>query len=82
MKKDSLARWKRMNGEQVAFIPGLDHASIATQVVVEKKLKKEMNVTRLDLGREKFLEEVWKWKELYGSRIKEQLVYCYNSPEL
>ena len=52
-----------MRGETTLFNPGCDHAGIATQVVVEKKLKKEKNLSRHDLGREKFVEEVWKWKE-------------------
>lgn len=57
----------RMKGKTVLFNPGCDHASIATQVVVEKKLKNEKGLSRHDLGREKFLEEVWKWKERYLS---------------
>lgn len=52
-----------MKGKTVLFNPGCDHASIATQVVVEKKLKNEKGLSRHDLGREKFLKEVWKWKE-------------------
>lgn len=51
-----------MKGRTVLFNPGCDHAGIATQVVVEKRLKRELGLTRHDLGREKFVEEVWKWK--------------------
>ena len=52
----------RMKGRTVLWNPGTDHAGIATQVVVEKKLKKEKGISRHDIGREKFVEEVWKWK--------------------
>ncbi|KAJ8299986.1 hypothetical protein KUTeg_021505 [Tegillarca granosa] len=52
----------RMKGKIVLWNPGCDHAGIATQVVVEKKLKREQNLSRHDLGREKFVEQVWKWK--------------------
>src|SRR3989338_4767448 len=57
-----------MKGHDTLWIPGVDHAGIATQNVVEKKLAKEKK-TRWDLGREKFLEEVWKWKHEHGSTI-------------
>jgi len=70
--QDILARWKRMQGFKTLWVPGTDHAGIATQNVVEKKLKKE-GKTRFDLGREKFLAEVWAWKEKYGNIILEQL---------
>jgi len=70
--QDTLIRWKRMQGFKALWLPGTDHAGIATQNVVEKKLKKE-NLTRFDLGREKFIEEVWKWKEKYGDIILDQL---------
>ena len=70
--QDILCRWKRMQGFKTLWVPGTDHAGIATQNVVEKKLKKE-GKTRFDLGREKFIEEVWKWKEEYGGRILGQL---------
>jgi len=66
--QDILIRWKRMQGFKTLWVPGTDHAGIATQNVVEKKLKKE-GKTRFDLGREKFIEEVWKWKEEYGNII-------------
>ncbi len=54
-----------MHGKAALFVPGCDHAGIATQVVVEKKLWKEQKVTRHELGREAFIAEVWKWKEQY-----------------
>ena len=70
--QDILIRWKRMQGYNTLWMPGTDHAGIATQNVVEKKLAKE-GVKRQDLGREKFLEKVWEWKEEYGSTIIRQL---------
>jgi valyl-tRNA synthetase len=71
--EDCLARWHRMCGKPVVWLPGTDHAGIATQTVVEKRLKKERGLSRHDLGREAFMAEVWKWKEQYGSRITQQL---------
>uniref|UniRef100_A0A8C6VJ20 valine--tRNA ligase n=1 Tax=Naja naja TaxID=35670 RepID=A0A8C6VJ20_NAJNA len=71
--QDSLTRWHRMRGETTLWNPGCDHAGIATQVVVEKKLWKEQGKTRHDLGREPFIEEVWKWKNEKGDRIYHQL---------
>ena len=62
-----------MNGRTALWVPGCDHAGIATQVVVERKLKKEQNLSRHDLGREKFIEKVWKWKNEKGDRIYNQL---------
>lgn len=70
--QDALVRWKRMHGFNVLWMPGTDHAGIATQSVVERELKKE-GKTRHDLGREKFVERVWQWKEQYGNRIVEQM---------
>ncbi len=70
--QDALVRWKRMSGFNVMWLPGTDHAGIATQSVVERELKKE-GKTRHDLGREKFVERVWSWKEQYGDRIVEQM---------
>jgi len=70
--QDILVRWNRMRGRDTLWVPGVDHAGIATQNVVEKKLAKEKK-TRWDLGREKFLEEVWKWKHDHGSTITRQL---------
>ncbi len=70
--QDILCRYKRQRGFNVLWIPGTDHAGIATQNVVEKALKKE-NLTREDLGREEFVKRVWKWKEEYGSKILNQI---------
>ncbi|EPZ35028.1 Aminoacyl-tRNA synthetase, class Ia domain-containing protein [Rozella allomycis CSF55] len=72
--QDALTRWKRMHGYAALYVPGCDHAGISTQAVVEKRLMKERKVTRHELGREKFLDEVWKWKEQYGNRIYEQFM--------
>jgi valyl-tRNA synthetase len=69
---DTLGRWKRMLGYNTLILPGTDHAGIATQTVVERELAKE-KLTRHDLGREKFIERVWQWKEEYGGRIVGQL---------
>ena len=66
--QDILIRWKRMSGYKTLWLPGTDHAGVATQNVVEKKLKKE-GKTRFDLGREEFIKEVWKWKEEKGDLI-------------
>ncbi|KAJ3222101.1 hypothetical protein HK099_002716, partial [Clydaea vesicula] len=71
--QDCMIRWNRMNGKSTLYLPGVDHAGIATQVVVEKRIAKERGITRHDLGREKFVEEVWKWKEQYGNKIYSQL---------
>lgn len=71
--EDTLTRWHRMLGHETLWCPGFDHAGIATQVVVEKKLKREQNKTRHDLGREAFVKEIWKWKEEKGDTIKTQL---------
>ncbi len=70
--QDVMVRYKRMDGYDTLWVPGTDHAGIATQNVVEKQLAKE-GLTRHDLGREKFLERVWQWKEQYGNRIIQQL---------
>jgi len=71
--QDVLTRWKRMQGFATLWLPGTDHAGIATQIKVEEKLREEDGVSRHDLGREKFLEQVWKWKDTYHSRIVSQL---------
>ncbi|XP_032643733.1 valine--tRNA ligase, mitochondrial isoform X1 [Chelonoidis abingdonii] len=71
--EDSLVRWHRMQGCQVLWVPGSDHAGIATQAVVERKLWKEQGALRQDLTREQFLAEVWKWKEEKGDEIFRQL---------
>ncbi|MBU4376560.1 MAG: class I tRNA ligase family protein, partial [Candidatus Omnitrophica bacterium] len=70
--QDILIRFKRMQGHEALWMPGTDHAGIATQNVVEKSLAKE-GLKRQDLGREKFIEKVWQWKEEYGSTIIKQL---------
>jgi valyl-tRNA synthetase len=70
--QDCMIRWKRMNGFNALWLPGTDHAGIATQAVVEKELKKE-GVNRHQLGREKFVERVWDWKNQYGDRIFKQM---------
>ena len=70
--QDLLIRWHRMRGENALWLPGTDHAGIATQAVVEKRLYLEEQKTREEMGREAFLAEVWKWKEQYGSTILEQ----------
>ena len=67
--QDIIIRYKRMNGFETCWMPGTDHAGIATQNVVEKKLAAE-GKNRHDVGRAKFLEEVWKWKEHHGSTIR------------
>ena len=69
--QDILIRFKRMQGYSALWMPGYDHAGIATQIKVEEELRKE-GLTRYDLGREKFLERVWDWKEKYGGRIVNQ----------
>ena len=70
--QDILIRYKRMQGYNVLWLPGKDHAGIATQVKVEKEIAKE-GLTKYDLGREKFLEKVWQWKEKYGDTIGRQI---------
>ena len=71
--QDILARRARMEGKEVLWLPGTDHAGIATQTVVERKIRKEEGKTRRDLGREKFLGRVWEWKEKHGGIIIQQL---------
>ena len=70
--QDILTRFKRMQGYATLWVPGTDHAGIATQIKVEEELRVKEGKTRYDLGREKFLERVWKWKEEYGNRIVQQ----------
>ncbi|MGC3999656.1 MAG: valine--tRNA ligase [Anaeromyxobacter sp.] len=70
--QDVLIRWKRMSGFNTLWLPGTDHAGIATQMIVEKDLVKTEGKSRHDLGREEFLRRVWTWKEKFGSRIGEQ----------
>jgi valyl-tRNA synthetase len=71
--EDTLTRWHRMCGHITLYNPGVDHAGIATQVVVEKKLAREQKKSRHDLGREAFVKEIWKWKEEKGDTIVHQL---------
>ena len=70
--QDVLIRWRRMSGDTALWVPGTDHAGIATQNVVERQLAEE-GTRRWDLGRERFVDRVWEWVETYGSRIVEQL---------
>ena len=70
--QDTLIRFKRMQGYAALWVPGTDHAGIATQIKVEEELRKKEGLSRHDLGREKFLERVWDWKHKYGNRIVEQ----------
>eukprot|EP00794_Sanderia_malayensis_P015714 gene15714-17299_t len=70
--EDAVTRWHRMHGKTTLWNPGCDHAGIATQVVVERKLKREQGISRHDIGREKFVDEVWKWKNEKGGKIYDQ----------
>jgi valyl-tRNA synthetase len=70
---DMLVRWHRMRGERTLWLPGMDHAGIATQFVVERMLAKE-GIQRKDLGREEFERRVWKWKAESGGVIKQQMI--------
>jgi valyl-tRNA synthetase len=69
---DILVRWRRMQGDATLWVPGTDHAGIATQMMVERQLVTE-KTTRQELGRERFTERVWQWKELYGGAILDQM---------
>ncbi|CAH1961894.1 unnamed protein product [Acanthoscelides obtectus] len=71
--EDTLVKWKQMQGIETVWVPGMDHAGIATQVVVEKKLWKEEGKSRHDIGREEFEKKVWKWKAEKGDVIGKQL---------
>ena len=70
--QDAVVRWRRMQGYNTLWLPGMDHAGIATQNVVERELRQE-GKTRHDLGREKFVERVWEWKKEYGGKILHQI---------
>ena len=70
--QDTLIRWNRMQGKNTLWMPGTDHAGIATQNKVERKLA-DQGLTKEDLGREKFIDETWKWKEEHGGIITKQL---------
>jgi len=77
---DVIVRYKRMDGYVTCWFPGMDHAGIATQNVVERELAKK-GVIRHDLGREEFVERVWEWKERYGGQIREQMRALGTSPD-
>src|SRR5215212_9466800 len=70
--QDIIVRWKRMSGFNTLWVPGTDHAGIATQMIVERELAKQ-GISRLDLGYEKFVERIWQWKEQHATEIKDQL---------
>jgi len=71
--QDALLRWRRMNGDDSLYVPGVDHAGIATQSVVEKQLVRSEGKTRHDYGRDAFVAKVWEWYDSYNSRIQDQL---------
>ena len=77
--QDILIRYKRMQGYSAEWLPGTDHAGIATQIKVEEELRTKEGLTRYDLGREKFLDRVWDWKNKYGDRIVEQQMVLGSS---
>ncbi len=77
--QDVMIRWKRMSGFNTLWLPGTDHAGIATQAVVEKLLHKETKKTRHDFGREEFVKKIWDWKNQYGERIYNQMERLGNS---
>jgi valyl-tRNA synthetase len=77
--EDTLTRWHRMKGKVTLWVPGTDHAGIATQSVVERRLMKDEGLTRHDLGREKFIERVWEWKKSYGTQITKQIRFLGSS---
>ena len=76
--QDISVRFRRMRGFETLWIPGTDHAGIATQAVVEKRLLTEEGKKREEMGREAFLAEVWKWKDEYESRILNQLTFSHQ----
>lgn len=76
--QDIIIRWKRMQGYSTLWLPGTDHASIATEAKIKEKLAEE-GLTKYDLGRDAFLERAWEWKEQYGGRIVEQLKHLGSS---
>jgi valyl-tRNA synthetase len=77
--QDVLTRWRRMQGFSALWLPGTDHASIATEVKVAEEIRETEGVTKEELGREEFLRRVWQWKEIYGGRITEQQRRLGNS---
>ena len=76
--QDVIIRRRRMQGFETLWLPGTDHAGIGTQVVVQRELRRE-GIDPRELGREKFVERVWEWKEQYGGRILEQMKGLGNS---
>ena len=76
--QDVLARWRRMTGYRVLWLPGTDHAGIATQMVVERQLTKE-GVQRKELGREKFIERVWEWNEVDEAAVPAGAALAYGA---
>jgi valyl-tRNA synthetase len=78
--QDIVVRWKRMSGFNTLWLPGTDHAGIATQMVVDRELAKE-GLSRFDLGREKFVEKIWEWKEQHADLIKDQLTRLGTSAD-
>ena len=70
--QDILIRWKRMNGYNALWLPGTDHAGIATQMVVERQLAQQ-GITRVEVGREQFIEKIWDWKQQSGGTITSQM---------
>jgi valyl-tRNA synthetase len=77
--QDVLTRWKRMQGYEALWLPGSDHASIATEVKVVERLKKDEGKSKEEIGRDEFLKRAWKWKEEYGGRIVQQVKKLGNS---
>jgi valyl-tRNA synthetase len=71
--QDLLTRWRRMQGREALWMPGTDHAGIATQAVVERRMLEEEKLTRHDIGRDALVERIWKWKDEYEARILNQL---------
>ena len=71
--EDAMVRYRRMAGYDVQWIPGTDHAGIGTQSVVEKKIMRESQLTRHDMGRKEFVKEIWKWRNKYGDHILNQM---------
>ena len=71
--EDTLTRWNRIKGKVTLWVPGTDHAGIATQSVVEKRLRKDEGLSRHELGRDEFVRRVWEWKDTYGNRITNQI---------
>ena len=71
--QDLITRWRRMQGYSALWMPGTDHAGIATQAVVERRMREEEGLTRHDVGREELVARIWKWKDVYEQRILSQM---------